>query len=93
MAVHFSSVLVVLVCSMAFPGQHKSLILAKFPHCCAVRPAQIPHCCLYKPVTFLSFPPSSPDFGISLLHIPLLVFIPYKHYLSGHSIVLAPSIL
>ena len=35
--------LVVLLCSMAFPGQHKSLILAKFPQCCAVRPAKIPH--------------------------------------------------
>ena len=37
------------------------------------------------------FPPSSPDPGISLLHIPLLVFIPYKYYPAGHSILLAPQ--
>ncbi|KNZ52262.1 hypothetical protein VP01_362g4 [Puccinia sorghi] len=50
MAVNFRSVLLGLVCSMAFPVQNKSLTLGKIPQCCASKPAKIPHSCLYKPL-------------------------------------------
>ena len=76
MVLYFSADLIVLVCSMAFPGQHKSLSLAKIPQCCACRPAKIPHSCLYKPVSFLVNSPSSPDSGISSYMHPYLSLFP-----------------
>ncbi|KNZ49266.1 hypothetical protein VP01_510g3 [Puccinia sorghi] len=60
------------LCSMAFPGHPKSLILPKIPQCHACRQDKIPHSCLYNSVHFFIIP-SSPDFSHSLI-----VILPYN---------------
>ncbi|KNZ46843.1 hypothetical protein VP01_68g4 [Puccinia sorghi] len=70
MAVYFSSFLFVLVCSMAFPDQHRYLNLAKYPHCS----------CL-----FFFIPPFLTAFWDHILHISLLIFDAARDNLGGQT--------